>query len=429
MNNSSKSVTDKLIYGLIIAFLLIGFNPQRGNAFDPANTKIVYVGGSGDYYSNITDAVAAAWDHNTIIIYPGAYTDTDVEIDSMLTFIGIGEVYWSASDTLFVLGADDVTFEGISFKVTGSVDLAVMGAYRYVMENCTLRCRTFDFGQDTSHWISCHLYPKSADGWEITGSNTMVQMRDCKMGDDIPGPDEPVYCLNITDEAMLSAYYSNFYSTESKAIYCDDSRVRLYYCMLIGNVGAAVEAEGNSNLSCLYTSFEGDDGGTPAINIEDHTTAHLNKCIIRNRAESGDHKSLYTKTTENSSLIDNNFEGQIHLDEPAAAASGDIEFYGFNSTTEGGITDESGDKKFGNVVNMHAYGFDAFSGDNATKTITVNGMPNNAIIQITPTGGTLDIGDAMSVVIHISGGRFTVYRSASNNTDDLGFNWTAEWEE
>jgi len=433
MNNSSKSFADKLIYGLIIAFLLIGFNSQRGSAaFNPSNAKIVYISGSGDYYNNIYGAVQAANEGDAIIIYTGTYTDADVEIDSTLNFIGIGDVKWSASDTLFVLGADDVTFEGISFKVTGSVDLAVMGAYRYVMKNCTLRCQTFDFGQDTSHWIGCHLYPQTADGWEITKSTTMVQMRDCKMGDDLPGPREPVYCLNITDEAMLSAYYSNFYSSYSKAIYCDDSRIRLYYCMLIGNEGAALEAEGNSNISCLYTSFEGDDtGGMPAIIIKDGTTAHLNKCIIRNLAGSGTQKSLYTRTTEKISLIDNNFDGQIHLDEPAAAASGDVKFYGINSTTSGGITVHDDVDTYGNPVNIKAYGDAAFSGHDIMKIVTVNGMPPDATVNVTykNAGAVLSADAVIAIAVDDEGVYFIAYRGNDNNTSGLEFYWSAEWEE
>ena len=429
MNNSSNSVAQKLIYGLIAAFLLIGFNPQRGSAFNPSNTNIVYVGGSGDYYSNITDAVGDADDEYTILIYPGTYTDTDLEIPNKITIKGIGDVYWSASDTLFVLGADDVTFEGISFKVTGTVDLAVMDTFRYVMKNCTLRCSTFDFGQDTSHWIGCHLYPKSTDGWKITGSSAMVQMRDCKMGDDLPGPNEPVYCLNISS-AMLSAFYSNFYS-DSTAILCDDGRLRLYYCMLGGNDGAAVKAEGNSNISSLYSSFESDDDtyNLAAVSFEDNSVGHLNRCIVRNKYDNL--KSLYTKTTGEVTLIDNNFKGLIHLDEPAAAASGDVKFYGYNSTTAGGITVHEDVDRYGNPLNIKAYGEDEFSGTDPTAVVTVNGMPSNATVNVTyKNAGVVRSGDVvMAVAVHPDGGSFRVYRSSTSNTSGLQFNWTAEWEE
>jgi len=307
MKISLNSVSNKPIYGLIIAFLLIGFNPQRGNAFNPFHANIVYISGSGDYYNNIYGAVQDANEGDVIIIYPGTYTDTDLEIPNKITIKGIGEVYWSASDTLFVLGADDVTFEGISFKVTGSVDLAVMDTFRYVMKNCTLRCQTLDFGQDTSHWIGCHLYPQTADGWEITGSSAIAQMRDCKMGDDIPGPRVLICGLNVSGEATLSAYYCNFYS-DSTAILCDDGRLRLYYCMVIGTDGPAVKAEKSSNVSCLYTSFEGNDDfyNSATIEILDESEAQLNRCIVRNMK---DNSSIYIETEGDIALIDNNFKG------------------------------------------------------------------------------------------------------------------------
>ena len=430
MNISSNSASDKLIYGLIIAFLLLGFNPQRGSAaFNPSNAKIVYTSGSGDYYNNIYGAVQDANEGDAIIIYPGTYTDADVEIDSTLNFIGIGNVKWSSSDTLFVLGADDVSFEGITFEVTGTVDLAVMDTFRYVMKNCTLRCQTFDFGQDTSHWIGCHLYPKSTDGWEITGSSAIAQMRDCKMGDDIPGPDELLCGLNVSGEATLSAYYCNFYS-DSTAILCDDGRLRLYYCMVIGTDGPAVKAEKSSNVSCLYTSFEGDDDfyNSATIEILDESEAHLNRCIVRNMV---DNSSIYIKTEEDIALIDNNFKGLIHLDEPAAAASGDVKFYGINSTTSGGITVHEDVDTYGNPLNIKAYGDAAFSGHDITKIVYVNGMPPDATVNVTykNAGDVLSADAVMAVKVYHDGGRFIVYRDNDNNTSGLEFYWSAEWEE
>ena len=423
----------KLIYGLIAAFLLLGLVPQPGNAFDPSNTCIVFVNGSGYYYPNITDAVGESADGWTILIYPGTYTDTDLEIDYRLKFIGIGEVKWSAADTLFVLGTDDVSFEGISFTVTGDAGLADIGSYRYVMKNCTLRCNNFDFGQGDSRWIGCSLIPKSQEGWKVSGGNTEVQLRNCKIGDDMPSMAEDHKGLNITVSGHLAAYYSNFY-TDSTTFYLNDGKISLFYCMVGGGKGASIVAEGESTVSAMYSTFEGNDatGAIPAISLEESTFGHFNNCSIRNFPPTEDiYNSLYTQTTDSVILIDNNFRGTIELDQPSPAASGDIRFYGSNSIVVGGIDDESGGKRYGNAIKMHAYGESSFSGTSDNTTVTVNGMPRYATVTITyKHTSAVQSGDAVFAVrVNPDGEQFTLYRSSTNNTSNLYFYWSADWEQ
>ena len=215
----------------------------------------------------------------------------------------------------------------------------------------------------------------------------------------------------------------------------DSTNTKIGYIEGSGGKGAAIVAEGESKVSALYSTFEGGDatGAIPAISLEDTTFGHFNNCIIRNIPLTGDvFSSLYTQTTDTVILIDNNFKGTIELDEPVSADSGPIKFYGFNSTTEGGIEVEDEDHRFGSIVNMHAYGDSAFFEDEATATVTVNGMPPDATVNVTyKNNAAIRSGDAvLAVKVAPGGSQFTVYRSATLTvTDDLEFFWTVEWEE
>ena len=404
-------------------------------AFDPANTLIVYEGGSGDYYDCIEDAVEDAAAGDAIVIYPGDYTDTGVSIDEKIDLIGVGNVNWSGSSTLFSLTADDVSFEGISFGMTTSAVMADFDTFRYVMKNCTVRCETFDFGRDTSHWIGCNLYPKSSTGWEIKNiyvrDAALVQMRDCKVGDDLPIQTETCYGLNVEGDATLSAYYCGFYS-DSTSIYADDGRLRIYYSMFIGERRSAIIAEGSSKVSCMYSSFESDDQTDykPTLEFLDQTSAHLNKCIVRNMK--GGH-SIYTKTDTLIVLIDNNFKDTLYFDEPSAADAGDVKLIGFNSISYGNLDDQTGAAStvYGNIVNMHAYGDTLFDGYDDEIEVYVNGMPGDAVVNVTYNHWRdVSAGDVvMAIEVNSGGGFFTVYRSDTNNTENLGFYWSADWVE
>ena len=417
----------------VLSLFLLVFTYLITTAFTPANTKIVYEGGSGDYFSNITAAVGACSDGYSVVIYPGTYSDSNLTIPDRISFIGCGEVYWTAGDTLFILGEEGISFEGISFKATDTSDFAIMDTFRYSMKECTLRCETFDFGQDTAHFIGCHFYPKSNDGWEVTGAGTQVQLRDCKLADDMPGQPggETAYGINVTDEGMLSVYHCNF-QADSGAFYCDDGRLRIYYSMIIATIGSAIKAEGNSNVSCLYTSLEGNDNVTnqPAVKLLDTSEGHFNKCIIRNIQSE---ISMYTNTTREVLFIDNNFKKEVVLDEPSGGTSGDIKFIGMNSSMEGGFRDETGTPStvYGEVINMMTSGIDVFDEDDEERIVYVNGMPSDAVVNITyKNDDPVLSGDALlATEVDGDGGFFTVYRSSTTNTDSLYFYWTARWTE
>jgi len=419
---------------LTAVLVLIIFTAQMATAFDPAHTLIVYDGGTGDYYDCIEDAVDDAVAGDVIVIYPGTYTDTEVDIDVKIDFVGVGNVKWSGADTLFVLSEDDVTFKGITFETDGSFCLTNFQNYRYFMKQCTVRCEAFNFGRDTSHWEECHFYPKTTDGWVIDtaqeGDVPIIQWRDCKLGDDIPINTELTCGINVKNNATLAAYYCGFYS-DSTAIYCLHGRLRIYYSMFIGTDGPAVKAEGESKLSFLYTSLECDDDvySSATLEVLDESEAHLNNCIVRNMVGN---QSVYTQTEGEILVIDSNFKDDLYFDEPSATTAGDVKLIGYNSINLGGIDDQTGatSTMYGSIVNMHAYGEAAFVDDNPSVAVTVNGIPANAVVNVTYKKDAIVHGGdtVMAVEVDADGSQFFVRRSGTSNTDDLGFSWTAEWE-
>lgn len=405
-------------------------------AFDPAHTLIVYDGGTGDYYDCIEDAVDDAVAGDAVVIYPGTYTDTEVDIDVKIDFVGVGNVKWSGADTLFVLSEDDVTFKGITFETSGSFCLTNFQNYRYFMKQCTVRCEAFNFGRDTSHWEECHFYPKTTDGWVIDtaqeGDVPVIQWRDCKLGDDIPINTELTCGINVKNNATLAAYYCGFYS-DSTGIYCLHGRLRIYYSMFIGTDGPAVKAEGESTLSFLYTSLECDDDVYDSATLEvlDESTAHLNKCIVRNMVNNN---SMFTKSEGQILLIDNNFKDTLYFDQPTAATAGDVKLVGYNSINLGDVDDQTGTTStmYGSIINMHTCGEDSFTTTNYYKIVNVNGMPADAVVNVTyKNAGAVMDGDAiMAVKVSDYGDRFTVYRldDAQEVTPGLEFYWTARWD-
>ena len=75
---------------------------------------------------------------------------------------------------------------------------------------------------------------------------------------------------------------------------------------------------------------------------------------------------------------------EIDLETPTGQESGDIKFYGYNSTVSGGITDlDDFSERFGNVVKFRAYGDTLFDGHATNKIVYVNGMPANATVTVT----------------------------------------------
>ena len=113
-------------------------------------------------------------------------------------------------------------------------------------------------------------------------------------------------------------------------------------------------------------------------------------------------------------------------------ASGPIRFIGFNSNSEGGISIEEPEDVYGSTVNMHVYGDTLFSGTDYYKTVTVNGMPPDAMVNISwKDGAAVAAGDAVvAVEVDEEGGQFTVYRSTNTAivTPNLEFYWDAYWE-
>jgi hypothetical protein len=130
-------------------------------------------------------------------------------------------------------------------------------------------------------------------------------------------------------------------------------------------------------------------------------------------------------------LIDNNFNGKIALYQPEVGTSGEIKFFGSNTTIADGVTVEAGVPVTGRAVKHREYGEAQFYRHNISKSVSVNGMPASAVVTVTykHEGAVLSADALMAVKVDELGGSFTVYRSDANNTSDLQFYWNAEWEE
>ena len=110
-------------------------------------------------------------------------------------------------------------------------------------------------------------------------------------------------------------------------------------------------------------------------------------------------------------------------------ASGETEFIGLNSSSEGGWSVEAGVDTFGTVINMTASDTASFDTTSYYKIVTVNGMPGDAIVNVNYfDDANIGLGDAvMAVEVDPDGGYFTVYRSSTANTSGIKFYWTARW--
>jgi len=430
-----KSLKRRNLFVLVFLTLsLFYLTTDLAQAVVPTNSRWVCINGSGDYYPSIRQALANAVDGDVIDIYPGTYEEYGLTISHSVTLQANGHVKWWNDEQLFTLNTHGVTFIGISFKINGNDLLADMNDYNYTMQSCTLRCNNFDFGQGISHWVGCCFFPKSLDGWAIIGP-AQVQMRNCKLGDDMPLPGEVVTSLNLSNDAHLAAYYCTFQG-DSGVFYVNASKLNIFYSMLIGNKAAAIRAVAGSEVSCIFSTFECQDPTDTysTIMLEDSSFGHFNINVIRNLAPTPTTLSSFiTQTTDSVLLIDNNFTGTIELNDPPGAYSGPIKFYGHNTITRGGVDDNTAgiSKKIGNALKMHAYGDTCFAGTLPYKIVCVNGMPASAVITVTyKNPSAVQIGDVVvAVEVFGAGGFFTVRRSSENNTSDLWFYWSADWEE
>jgi hypothetical protein len=129
-------------------------------------------------------------------------------------------------------------------------------------------------------------------------------------------------------------------------------------------------------------------------------------------------------------LIDNNFNGKIALYQPEVGTSGEIKFFGSNTTIAGGVTVEAGVPVTGRAMKHRVYGEAQFDTTANSVTVTVNGMPINATVTFSFKGDScMAIGDAIATVEVTDNQTFIIHRGTTNVTPDLEFYWTAEWEE
>jgi hypothetical protein len=129
-------------------------------------------------------------------------------------------------------------------------------------------------------------------------------------------------------------------------------------------------------------------------------------------------------------LIDNNFNGKIALYQPEVGTSGEIKFFGSNTTIADGVTVEAGVPVTGRAVKHREYGEAQFDGESSSVDVFVKNMPETAAVTFSYKHDVCpNIGDATSAVEVNRNQTFTIHRGTSNVTADIWFYWTAEWEE
>jgi len=389
--------------------------------------NVIYVG-EGLRYSTIEAAVNSAKSGDMIVLHPGRYTDRKVNIPSGKRLKIKGDGLWShwiVSDSAFSCAADSLILENFQLEATGSGQLfwltpASGDRPNIWLQNMTLICSTLTF-VDTVIAEGGIWYALQPEGIRVSGQGSLLNAQEVLFGGhDIPINDAKYGILfeekarGFLKNCQVNVATSNPTNCPAVTVRDQNTKLFIFDSRIISDKGEAVMAY-DSALVYANGGYWECYNGTHAV-VTDSSYANVNLYYLDLWATLD--VAYRHKSTNYATATFCSFRGAIY----AESNSGEFHLMGINSIFTDGATplQDSGDNIRGKPISYFTYGYDSFSGNNSSLTISDPAIKSGSVIAAWYNTEDTNIlsGDAV-LGIDTDNGSLSFYRAASPNTSGI----------
>jgi predicted outer membrane repeat protein len=260
-------------------------------------------------YPTIAEAIAATTDGDTILVYPGVYYESNLDLGAGVTLVGVSgrdSTTIDAGGGGFAIRVGYASNAGRSantriegFTLAGASDSAVrILSSSPTITDCTITGNTATTGAgmhcsgsspavSNTHFIGNHA---TSHGGGIYCSSSSPMVSDCVFWDNSASQAGAAYLTNYSDVHFIGCTFSDNSGTYCSTMKCDGSSPIVEYSVIAHNAGTPLiscETYGHPVLArCVIFGNDPDDElcGTPSANIFssplmcDHAAGDLAVC-------------------------------------------------------------------------------------------------------------------------------------------------------
>ncbi len=213
------------------------------------------------YLYRIQDAVNAANDHDTILVYPGTYAE-NINVDKPLNISSIGGplvtniTVFTSEDHVFDLSADNISING--FTISGTTKSSCSGIYITSSENQITR----NIFTNNSNGVYCYKSTNNSLNNNIISNNSngiycYKSTNDSLNNNIISNNSKGIYCYESTNNSLNN----NILSNNSNGIYCYKTTNNSLNNNIVSNNSNGIKSSCTNNESIMNNTFENNKYG------------------------------------------------------------------------------------------------------------------------------------------------------------------------